>query len=125
MSTIAEPLRRAASLLRERASAATPGPWRVSFIDGAIPVVDSTAGDHLVAELHPCGDAAHGGRQRADAEWIAGMDPLAGLALAGLLEAFASCGCEEDGDHWPEKSAALRLARLVLGEPETEGEAPC
>lgn len=124
--TAAEPpemLRRAASLMRERAGKATPGPWRVSFIDGAIPVVDSTAGDHLVAELHACGEAAHGGRQRADAEYIAGTGPLFGLAVADLLEGFASCGCGEDGDHWAEKAAALRLARLVLGEPEPEGAA--
>ena len=55
------------------------------------------------------------------AAWIASMHPLVGLALADLLESFASCECDEDGDHYPQKSAALTLARLVLGEPEPEG----
>jgi hypothetical protein len=107
----AETLHAAAQLLRERAREAAPGPWRVSFIDGTLPVVDGPGGGHLVAET----------RQRADAEYIAGMHPAVGLALADLLESFATCGCEEDGDHWPEKAIALRLARLILGEAEGVG----
>lgn len=50
--------------------------------------------------------------------------PVLAVPLADLLEAFTSCECDEDGDHWREKSAALRVARLVLGEPETEEVQP-
>lgn len=112
-------LRRAASLVRERARAASPGPWRVSFTDGALPVVDSP--DHLVTEPRQCLYPAHAGRPLADATWAAGMHPVVGLALAELLESFASCECGEGDDHFPQKSAALKVARLVLGSAETEG----
>ena len=37
-------------------------------------------------------------------------------AFAGLLEAFAGCECDQDGDHWPQKAAALTAARAYLGE---------
>jgi hypothetical protein len=41
--------------------------------------------------------------------------------VAGLLEATAGCGCEEDGDHWEQKAAALAVARGYLNETEAEG----
>jgi len=113
----AEILRSAAALLRERAGKATQGPWRVSFAYGRLPVVDSP--DRVVAEPQQGAN-----RARADAGWIALLDPLAGDALADLLESFASCECDEDSDHWPQKRAALNLSRLLLGETETEGARP-
>ena len=119
-------LRRAASLVRERAEKATPGPWRahedrgdwyVSSVEwGQVTTginEDPAVADHVLVE-----------RDKADAEHVAGMDPLAGLALADLLETLACCGCEEGGDHWAEKSAALKFARLYLGEPGPEGAQP-
>jgi len=114
----AETLRSAAALLRERTSKATPGPWRVSFIDGVLPVVDSAA--RFVAEPPQEVGGADAGRGRADADYIALMDPLAGAALADLFESFAACECGPDGDHWPQKRAALKLALLLLGETGTE-----
>lgn len=105
-------LNRAAALLKGRAAAATHGPWRVSFTYGALPVVDSPG--RVVAEPS----------RGADAEYVATVDPLVGLALAGLLDGFAACGCDhEEYDHYPQKLAALKAARLVLGLTET-GRAP-
>ena len=45
-------------------------------------------------------------------------------ALADLLETAAGCGCEEDGDHWAEKAAAIAVALAYLGADDgAEGEA--
>ena len=82
-------------------------------------MVDSP--DHLDAESHRCLYAGHAARPLADATWTAGMHPVVGLALADLLESFASCECEEDGDHYPQKLAALKVARAYLGE-EVRGD---
>lgn len=111
--------------MRSRASAATPGPWRVSFISGTAPVIDGPAGDgHLVAETYLCGHAAHDGRRRADAAHIAAWCPSVAAAVAAWLEdeAGKADGMEvyEDTDAWPLWLEAfahpLAVARAYLGE---------
>jgi hypothetical protein len=59
-------------------------------------------------------------RRDADAQYALPLRPPRARALADLLEAFDGCACDEDGDHWAEKSAALKVARLILGETEAE-----
>lgn len=54
--------------------------------------------------------------QEADADHAASWHPLVALSVADLLDRFAGCDCDEDGDHWAEKAAALNVARVFLGE---------
>lgn len=114
-------LREAARLMRQHAQAATPAPWAAAIGKwegeqyGAVLGRDSSASDpatwivatgrRTAEQVHPDFDARH----------IAGMHPGVAEALADLLETVASCGCEEGDDHWPEKAAALKVARAVLG----------
>lgn len=131
MTTPADELRAAAALLRERATAATPGPWhrplntrykshvsaplpdgeRGSWIDG----IDPTTGERersTVVSVPIWSDGRHarkrGGR---DLEYIALMDPALGLLLADWLDAEAR-GYE----------AATHLAELNEGHIEVSVE---
>jgi hypothetical protein len=125
-TTPAETLRKAAALMRGRAEALANDdwpalPWAVTECSdkeaGECPciVYQGEYGPYTEPQAPPiqyvC-DAESAGF----AEWIASMHPILGIALAGLLETTALCGCEEDDDHWPQKSAALAFARLFLGE---------
>jgi hypothetical protein len=114
---------RAAALLRERAEPATRGPWRAREEHGNWYVMSDPDGQVTtgINEEPSLPEFLMIERDRQDAEYIATVHPLAGVALAGLLERFDRCACDEDGDHWPEKAAALALSRLLLGEPGTEG----
>lgn len=115
----AEVLRRAAELMRKQAGAASDGPWK-SWQEGR----DHWGGDSMIGTEDPDGgdiyvQVAQSGyhpKWEADQDYIAGMHPLVGVALADLLDRFAGCDCDEDGDHWPEKAAALAVARAFLGE---------
>lgn len=84
MSPIEE-LRSAEALLRKRAGAATPGPWRYDpdmFDNGAV-MSDSP-------EVNPgwgCLVGETTSERTADSEWRATMDPVVGLALADWLDA--------------------------------------
>lgn len=107
----AETLRRAASLMRERAEKATPGPWRVSGHD----VVNDY---EQVAETW----------LKVDAEHIAGMHRGVALAVADwldreadgqdLIDSVERVSVEIDGEvevahsTYPE---ALAVARAFLG----------
>lgn len=75
----------------------------------------------MTASATPLLCAAWKLRRDADAQYAPLLHPPRARALADLLEAFDGCACDEDGDHRAEKLAALRVARLVLGENETEG----
>ncbi len=101
--TPAETLRAAARLMRERAQAATPGPW-------------------IVAGLHRQGVAStahHGGTtgvvglgytQEIDATHIASWHPAVALAVADWLDEEAAWTGQGDDKH------ALAVARAYLGE---------
>lgn len=95
-------LREAARVLRERAEAATPGPWEM-FRD-------------------PIGIHVESGGERgliADAVYIATMHPGVGLALADWLDTAAN-NAERNG--WMagyteamRGTSAVRIADLILG----------
>jgi hypothetical protein len=132
-------MRRAAARLLEASAAATPPPWRVSFLDGRVPVVDGP-GPGIVADP-----------RRADAELIVILRNAAG-PLAGWLEEtarrceenvaedrpecthddFCRCekpllfGCDFCGEWLVTKGCtcwdgAMATARAILGEAEGNG----
>lgn len=80
-----ERLRQAAALLRQRAEAATPGPWGWSGTMHDL-LVDAPDG-HTVANVMGCDD--HPGRTENDAAYIALMHPGVALLLADLLDRLA------------------------------------
>lgn len=104
----AELLRKAATILRERAEAATVAPWE-AFADGLV------WADRL-------GDPVSGSTLTEDSDYIATMHPGVGLALADWLDVEAyhieshdcAARCEPDGCERGEK--AHTLARLIVGE---------
>lgn len=123
----AETLRRAAALMRERAEAATPGPWRHTDSEAANDVwnggivVVSTDGDPIAncedewyepdpGEPAPVNDAEH----------IASWHPAVALAVADWLEAEAESHRADVVGPFPSgccrMSQALAVARAYLGE---------
>jgi hypothetical protein len=84
----AETLRSAAKLMRERAEAASPGPWRHMCLgsEGCQVINDGRLRErkHVSFSGRKEWKADH-----ADAEYIAAMDPLVALAVAGLLDRTA------------------------------------
>lgn len=115
--TPAETLRRAAKLMRERAEAATPGPWFTRG-DGDWYVCSNAFG--LVSTgIHDepgMGHLVNIERDGRDAEHVASWHPGTALAVARWLESL-------DGIEWSEHAAAteelthaLKIARAYLGE---------
>ena len=119
-------LRAAADKLRELAEDATPGPWRLGTDRYAALVANrehpertgggwewnDSYGGCLVAES----------MMRPDREYIAAMNPLVGVALAGLLDEVAGhAESNDDYDGFPPESVitgytpALTIARLING----------
>lgn len=115
----AQRLRDAAKTLRERAEAATPGPWRAMEHDnypgdegvallGSAPTV---TGSHMIGYFH-VGEQA---QMEADGALAATMHPGVALALAQVLESLAfdrEVNDEIDGRTWSE---LLAVADLILG----------
>lgn len=120
-------LRRAAALLRERATAATGGEWRTH--DTHLPLGGHTAtilvGERNDTELlawlptmshEPWDDERNAWR---NADWIATVHPGVGLALAAVFEAWARMGGWDPGLlHRVGGPETLAVARAVLGEGE-------
>ena len=95
----ADKLREAAKVLRERAEAATPGPW----------VQNGNNGIHTRVGACVATTAQHNdGRRKADAVYLHTMHPGVGLALADWLD--------DDfmHQHGPTEHA-IALADLILG----------
>ncbi len=126
MSAAAE-LRAAASKLRELAQRATPGPWRLGHDRWAALVADRKHPDRMVGGGWEWDDV-YGGRlvaeslMRPDRVFIAAMNPMVGVALAGLLDEVAGHAESNDKfDGFPPESVitgyapALRIARLING----------
>lgn len=130
----AEVLRRAATLMRECAEAATQGPWRA--------VAGTWQGESFAAVVAPEGDPSDAetwlmatGRgsicQEADARHAAFWHPGVALAVAGWLEdraGDAASAIAAPGGKWdtgwcddpPGIATALHIARIYLGEtPES------
>jgi hypothetical protein len=108
----ADTIRRAADLMRTRAAAATRGPWL--SMDGGDRLVHDPGHDldppeYVVDE--PMSNAAN-------AEHIAGMDPLVAKATAGLLEQLARVVDERGFYGTPAAVLALDVARTYLGRSE-------
>src|SRR5574337_1427575 len=94
----AELLRQAATILRERAKAATPGPWEASLLDGLV-------------WANRLGDPVSGSTLPEDAAYIATVDPDFGKAVADWLDLAARHAQlrEDDGapPHTDRKSTRL------------------
>ena len=116
----AETMRQAATLLREQANAATPGPWQHMCI-----------GSEGCLVLRKTGTIRERGRGRvarfgqkdwqadhADAEFVAGMSPAVALALADWLdnEAVNAPGPGEVYLRGGRDAYALAVACAYLGE---------
>ena len=121
----AEVLRKAAALMRERAEAATPGPWRFTdseavndVWEGGMVVVSDDADpianvqdewyENDPGEPAPVNDAAH----------IASWHPAVALAVADWLDAEADVdevAREMGGRGHTEESQCVAVARAYLG----------
>lgn len=96
----AETLRRAAALMRERAEAATPGPWATGRSSDDMPAFVRKPGWWVIASRTDDGDAHH----------IASWQPLVALAVAEWLDHEAEMHeMEYDTTH------ALAVAGAYLG----------
>jgi hypothetical protein len=97
-----EELRQAAKLMRERAEAATEGPWRAKRHRDRRSYVSSCSG--------ACWDVAY--PLTEDARHIAGMHPGVALAVADWLDRLADpVYCYSPGEY----DAALNIARAYHG----------
>ncbi|MFF0822508.1 hypothetical protein ACFYUR_19265 [Micromonospora haikouensis] len=119
-----EPLREAARMIRERAAAATPGPWQAT--DNLC--IDAPAGyrGRVVASV---GAHEGGWPSTADAQHIASWNPIVALAVADWLDAEANLhdSAAQAGDEVPEGwslrilsstlQQAVTVARAYLGMP--------
>ena len=116
----ADRLREAAKVLRERAEAATPGPWQHGEDWAAISAdSDSVVHAYYQRPCEACGndiyDEASVAVSVMDAAYIATMHPGVGLALADWLDAEADerrWGRRRDFD---DVGISDRIADLVLG----------
>ena len=115
MSAAAE-LRTAASVLRENAEGATPGPWDWE------PAIPSQLGaQHDAGLTSPsCRLTSGDDVWIRDAVYITMMDPLVGAALAGLLDEVAGhAESNDEYDGFPPESVitgytpAVTIARLI------------
>ena len=111
----ADILRRAAAVLRERAEAATPGPWEAMEHDSnpgdegvcLLGAAATVTGSHMIGYFHVLSQA----EQEANGAYAATMHPGVGLAIADWLQ------LEADRLGWLENHAtpqAVVLARLIL-----------
>jgi hypothetical protein len=120
--TPAETIRRAAALMRERAEAATPGPWlgvMGMFKDGGWPCVIAAQGDREDAQTWLMGAGNNDSAREANATHAGSWHPLVALAVADVLdnEAHAAELLGEDADaiNLPD-ARILKVARAYLGE---------
>ena len=113
-------LRRAAALMRERAQAATPGPWEVApasepyFRQPSVLAREQGINEEWVAE---CKSERNHGRE--DAAHIASWSPAVALVVADWLDLIArelESGALYDLPTAPECEAAHAVATAYLGE---------
>jgi len=122
MSAYDDVLSRAAALLRARAKAATPGPWRLSNSRYGALVADQPHPDRLnPAAGGWAWEDAYGGclvgesLMRQDREYLATLHPGVGLAIADWLDATAAAARETGGLHSSGYVAAT-VAYMILQE---------
>lgn len=118
----ADGMRRAATLMRERADAATPGPWEsYQNIHAETAVCEFGRGGFGVVALPATGRPDYG---RANIEHLAAWDPAVARAAADLLDAGADeieRRVARDGDQVLKRAnpvfhAMTELARTYLQE---------
>lgn len=107
-------LRRAAALMRERAEAASPSPWRLECSEMCANVIEADDDEQAVASTWapsslPDNDYR---REEGNAAHIASWDPAVALAVADWLDYMSKA--HEDG--YLKGSHALVVARAYLGE---------
>lgn len=122
----ADRLREAARVLRERAEAATPGPWLAMEYDdnpgdegvALLGAAATVTGSHMIGYFH----VGEQSQMEADGDYARTMHPGVGLALADWLDAqrrhVARHECEarcEYPDGCYQTRIAYRLADLILG----------
>ncbi len=107
MSAASKQLRQAANLLRDRAEAARKGRW---FADGTEVAAAWMYDDRSVASTAGGSPVPDG--QKANAAYIATVDPVVGLALADSLAATADMAESNDGT-W-RFDLALKVADAIL-----------
>ena len=120
-------IRRAAALMRERAQAATEGPWEHPLPN------EVTFGYHQDGSRHTAtwiattdaGDEIGEDGENANAEHIASWHPVVALAVAEWLEAALVMAelAESEGAFINPRSYALKVARAYLNEPVPAEEA--
>ena len=120
--TVAEELRHAAALIRERADAATPGPWRHMCMGSDGCIVIRTTG--TIREKMRGRIAQFGWKEwkadHADAVHVAGWDPPTAHAAADLLQLVAAqCAVRGGPDRTGYAAYALALARAYLDEGQS------
>jgi hypothetical protein len=109
-----EEIRRAAALMRERAQAATPGPWRVG--------PEGSEGSYLLPSLGGIRERSRfigilNGRVQPEdghnAAHVASWHPVVALAVADWLDGTADA-TESEPEHYPVDLQALAVARAYL-----------
>lgn len=113
----AETIRRAAALMRERADAATPGPWlgvMGKFKDADWPCVIAAQGDPKDTRTWLMGAGNGVANPEADAAHSGSWHPLVALAVADWLEASAKA---HEGTSANTASYSLKIALAYLGGP--------
>ena len=124
----ADLLRQAAKVLRERAEAATSGPWRWDQYRDDLPYLVGRGGDpatyaydtEVIEANHAgqcgCRSACYLGLEvaHADRDYIATMHPGVGLALADWLD-IAARRLDEGLGYPGDYERPLTIARLILG----------
>ena len=109
-------LRQAAETLRERAKAASPGPWRTfehhgrDMTDEGWSEIGAQNDGHTVAITYPTG--FENDYPEPDAAYIATMHSGVGLALADWLD---QCADRLDKGHHTGSRHSHRIARLING----------
>lgn len=108
--TPAKTIRRAVTLIRDRAREVPHGPWHWQALgDHGYPQRVYNESAVIVAESFTGPDA-----RMADAEYIASWHPLVALAVADWLEASAKA---HEGTSVNTASYSLKIALVYLGEP--------
>lgn len=119
MSAEVELLRHAAFHMRDRAFAATPGPW-LARRSGVVGVEQpAEIGGHMLFESWQCDDGNHADKRREDAEHIASWHPSVALAVADWLEHCAEVTENKEvsfGLRVAINSHALIVARAYLAQ---------
>ena len=115
----AETLRRAASLMRKRAEAASTGPWK-SWQEGR----DHRGGDSFIqstdepdnTDLYVTVGRNYHPKWSADQDYVASMHPGVGMAVAEWLETEAHMADVRGNSVEGHTFGALKVARAYLGE---------